>query len=460
MPMQFDGANDVMASVGGASVDNIFAGGGTLMAWIFPIDLTAFPRVFNKASGGAGTDGYSFTIENGVDDRIRFAHGFSTTGGAWVSPTTSIVNGAWQHVAVVYDKDSDANAPVMYIDGALVTTTTDIPAVGTADDDSAEDFVIANENLNDTSEPWDGSIADARAYDRALTAEEIEAIHTSGLNGIVDGLVGRWRLDDTRFNVSGQDFYSGGSTDTIGAALTLTVDLPVVAPAEDGDLLKMVIVSSGDSSGTPEDITTPAGWTLENSGQTDLPATISTPSVWIFTRVASSEPTSYVVTGNQTTTKLGTIMNFKDTATTVDVISSINTGTSSNPVAPSVSPSAPALLVTVVAGDDDDIVPSSGVNFPTGVNGRKTIEATGTGNGCSMLVATELVDAGATGTRTFTFTGSEQWGALSIAFLAGQGATDAYIKDLTDNAAPFMIQSAPIFKEDDSLGLKTRRRAA
>ena len=303
------------------------------------------------------------------------------------------------------------------------------------------------------------SVEDLRVYDRALDATEIQIIaNAKGLDGIEGGQLARWPMRDTRPDVSGQDFYSAGGTNTATNSLTITM---VVQPEnEDDDTMIMVIVSEGDSTGTPENLTTPAGWTHMNAGQTDLPATASTPSVWIYRRTAASEPANYVVTGNQAVNKIGTIMNYKGIPASEDVISSINTGTTAAPIAPSITPSAAALYISVVAADDNDLTPDSSDNFPADVNGRKSVETGGVSpNGCSMLIATELVDAGATGTRTFSLVASEEWGTLSIAFLAGQGVTGEYLRDVSDNALPSIIQSAPIFKEE-SPDIRYRRRAA
>ena len=458
MPMNFDGANDGADIGSPAGLDNIFAGGGTIMGWIRAEGFggSGFGRVFDKSSNNVSAGGWALFVDGGAESSFHFAHDFSTTLGRWLTPVNSVVLNTWIHVVVAYDNSSAANDPAIYIDGVLQTLIETTP-VGTADSDAAEDLMLAN--LEGSPRAFNGQMADMRIYDRVLDAVEVEIIFNGqGVDGILDGILAWWPMADDRPDVAGQDSYSHGQTNTTGASLTLSVDVP--PETEDGDPLLLVLASSGDSSGTPEDITTPAGWTAVNPGQTDLPATFSTPSVWIFERAASSEPASYVVTGNQTTTKLGVILNRKTTnVSAFDVSSNINTGTTATPIAPSISPSANAMVFWICVMDDNDMTPDLLANFPDDTNGRKSAEATGTGNGVSMLIATELVDSGATGTRSFSFGGStEQWGCVSVAYLFGQGATNENLKDYSDNAWPSRYISGPTFTEE-SPDLKERRAA-
>jgi len=292
--------------------------------------------------------------------------------------------------------------------------------------------------------------------DRILDAGEIENIANGhGTDGIINGLVARWPMDDTRPEISGQDFFCQGSVDFSANSGSIEINLPT--EAADGDTLLLVIASGGAGPPAgPENITTPAGWTHINPGQTDLPSTISTPSLWVYRKTASNESASFYVDGDDDTTKLGTLMVFKGIATSEDAISSLNTGTSASPVAPSVTAGGNAIAVRICVCDGNDVDSSSSSNFPAGVNGRKSSSLFGVGNGVGLLIATELVDAGSTGTTTFTLQASEEWGCLTITFLGGQGATNEYLKDYSDNALASTFLSAPKFSEEHP-DIKSRR---
>ncbi len=447
MTVDFDGINDVINLASPAGLDNVWAGGATLMAWVH---LDSFGeasqgRVASKATNIASAGGWGFFPDGaGAVDRLRFVHDWTTTDGDWVTPDSSLTLAAWHHIAVSYNKDAAANDPAFAIDGVAQAVTELSAPAGSAASDAAQIFTLANLSPATTSRSLEGRMADMRLYNRILPIREIASIHSArGVDGIVEGLIARWPMNDGAQGTPGS-LYAQSSTAVVAAALSIVVEVvgPGQPPVQDGDELVLLVASSGDSSGTPENITTPAGWTHRNAGNTDLPATISTPSIWIFTRTAASEPASYTVTGNQTTTKLGSILIFRG-ATGFDVASTINTGTSTLPVSPGVTAGADAIVIHVLCADNNDITPNSSDTYPPNINGRKAFEAIGTGNGVSMGAATEMRASGATGTATWTLQASEQWGCLSLTLLGGGGAVSSYLKDVGPNQFPSIIQSGP-----------------
>lgn len=109
---------------------------------------------------------------------------------------TAVVNdGAWHHVAVTWENDGTPNVTdaLLYVDGlpdaisssgsrTVATTSGDDVKIGIAHDDAI---------------PFGGLIDDVRIYDRALAAAEIAALYAQrGADGIVYGLVSRWRMDE------------------------------------------------------------------------------------------------------------------------------------------------------------------------------------------------------------------------------------------------------------------------
>lgn len=457
MGLEFDGAVDAVNLGSPAALDNIWDGGATVCGWIFVRSFGEGDagRLLDKSSDGGASDGWRINPnDSAFTAALEFIRDFSTTRGRWHSGDNTITLNQWIHVLLTYDSGATANDPDIYLGGVLATVVEVDTPVGAATDDSGELLTMGNLAIDDTVRGFDGFIADTRIYNRILSATEAAVIANGhGIDGIVNGLVARWPCSDS-IDVSGQDFLSEAGQDTVGSSASLTLNVP---GHEDGDTLIMVLASGGDAGGTPENITTPAGWTHINVGQTDLPATASTASVWVYRRTASSEPATYVVSGNQTTTKVGTIMSFKGIATSEDVSSPINTGTSTSPVAPSVVAGDNAMALRICCVDDGAITPDDASNFPAGINSRRAIEDTGVGNGVGLLVATELVDSGATGTRTFTIT-SDEWGCLTITFLGGQGATTAYLRDVSDNALPSNFQGTAVFREEQP-PIKRRRMA-
>ena len=191
--MEFNGASGDVDLGSPAVLDNIFASGGTVEAWIRPDSdgEASLGRIFHKAQWAlrvAGEDELTVGFM-----RIVFFHTFSTTTGSWDSFFTSIPTGVYTHVAVTYDKDSAANDPIFYINGIPINPGEGVTPVGTADDDSASSWIVGNKA--DDTLTFNGTIDDIRAWDDIRTPAEILANYTIKLVGNEAGLVGYWPVD-------------------------------------------------------------------------------------------------------------------------------------------------------------------------------------------------------------------------------------------------------------------------
>ncbi len=257
--LDFD-ANDDRINVGSAAgIDNLFAGGGTISAWIYPEGWGegTYGRIINKTDGG-GLSGFSFNLNetgNAPNYNIAFSHDFSTDWGAWRAPENSIALNEWQHVVVTYDRDNPANDPAIYINGISQTLVEGQTPGGSADSDAAFDMIIGGNNGANRS--FDGFIDDVRIYDRALSAQDVKALYVNSdrycetpdgargniiynrdentmqfCNGVywvsmnpiiepTDGLVGHWKLDEmtgtTAENAANPGTYDGTMTDGLDA---------------------------------------------------------------------------------------------------------------------------------------------------------------------------------------------------------------------------------------------------
>ena len=94
--------------------------------------------------------------------------------GAYIYGSTNIVDDQWHHVAVVHAANS-LGAVTLYVDGKAETATTPGGAeINTILDTlSRDDFRIGN--------TFKGQIDDVLLFDRALTAEQVAALHSAVL---------------------------------------------------------------------------------------------------------------------------------------------------------------------------------------------------------------------------------------------------------------------------------------
>ncbi|KOV72897.1 hydrolase [Streptomyces sp. AS58] len=100
------------------------------------------------------------------------AFAFSTPGGNRARLVTAAEKGRWYHLVGV--RDSTDNTITLYVDGkpaATVTGGAAYPSTG------ALTVGRAQWDGNDT-DFWNGSVDEVHAYDKALTAEEVSALHT------------------------------------------------------------------------------------------------------------------------------------------------------------------------------------------------------------------------------------------------------------------------------------------
>lgn len=168
---QFDGSTSYADLTSLAAVDNIFAGGGTVEAWVKPATAgeNDFGRVFDKNEWGLYLD------DGNINDSISFFHfdaGGGSSSGTWLTPASSITYNVWQHVAVTYDKDSDANDPAIYVNGnALVVTESEIP-VGPMDSDGGDILYAGNRAGSDRT--LDGVMDELRINSTARSVAWIQ----------------------------------------------------------------------------------------------------------------------------------------------------------------------------------------------------------------------------------------------------------------------------------------------
>jgi Concanavalin A-like lectin/glucanases superfamily/Archaeal Type IV pilin, N-terminal/Domain of unknown function (DUF2341) len=159
-------SNDWVQMAASASLNNLFAGGGTFSAWIYPRSVgegassTDGGRIGDKSNSYVGATGWGFGLFTGLN--LSFRKGFSTTAGWWCSPTGSIPVSSWSYVVVTYDNTSAANNPMFYINGASSTTRRMTAPVGNPQSDTGQGMRIGNSNAGNARD-FDGIIDEIRA---------------------------------------------------------------------------------------------------------------------------------------------------------------------------------------------------------------------------------------------------------------------------------------------------------
>jgi hypothetical protein len=170
--LPFNGSNDRIDYGSETELDNVFAGGGTVEAWISPASAgeAGFGRILCKEDNS----GWLLIVDNvNVTSSITFQHeGASGSVGIWAAPNATLAANVWHQVTAVYDKDSSANNAVLFVDGAAVTTTELESPTGPLDSDATSTLVVGNRPAGD------------RAYDGLIDEVRVSTVsHSSGWIG-------------------------------------------------------------------------------------------------------------------------------------------------------------------------------------------------------------------------------------------------------------------------------------
>lgn len=172
----FDGFDDAIVVGTGASIDDVFVGGGTVEAWFKAAGWGEDNRgrIFEKGavSPPSNFSGWLLGVENfSVSGSILFAQG--TSGGApqgsWIAPANSVTLNTWTYVAVVYDSSSTANDPQIFMNGVPVTVTEQGAPGSTISPDAPYAGRIGNRALGDRT--FSGVLDEVRLSRAARSAD-------------------------------------------------------------------------------------------------------------------------------------------------------------------------------------------------------------------------------------------------------------------------------------------------
>jgi hypothetical protein len=169
--LPFNGSTDRIDYGSDTELDNVFTGGGMLEAWIRPASAGegGLGRIISKEN----SSGWLFSVDNvNATSTIAFQHGgASGSDGAWAAPNATLSANVWHQVTVVYDKDSSANDPALFIDGAAVSVNELDGPTGPLDSDAASDLVVGNRPANDRT--FDGLLDEVRVSSKSHSANWI-----------------------------------------------------------------------------------------------------------------------------------------------------------------------------------------------------------------------------------------------------------------------------------------------
>ena len=165
-----------------SDINDIFDGGGTVSAWIYPVDngAAASGRIINKASGTEPTAGWYIRVSDGDSTSCKLALDtkFSSVNGEWISDNRVIKYGQWTHVAINWNDDSDSNNATFFVNGESVALTENGNSTGSYSSDSGRDLLIGNDESG--VKTFHGVITEVSLWDVGLSTAQVQELYNDG----------------------------------------------------------------------------------------------------------------------------------------------------------------------------------------------------------------------------------------------------------------------------------------
>lgn len=180
MPLDFEESLSQLVSIPNEPPFDITAA-ITVTAWI---KVESFTRTWQAilTKGDNSWRLHRQSNSNGVTFHLS-----GVTGGSPGS-AGNVNDGAWHHVGGTYD----GSTIKVWVDGVAL-----ISQAASGSINLGNHLVNIAQNAQQASRWFDGLIDDARVYNRALSDAEMETVFaTKGLDGIVDGIVSRWTMNE------------------------------------------------------------------------------------------------------------------------------------------------------------------------------------------------------------------------------------------------------------------------
>ncbi len=173
---QYNATTSLIAIPGGPHLSNIFAGGGTIRAWVNLAsdgEINQGEILDNWNAGSANGGFFLITRDEAAGMlRLRFYTLWSGADGWWQSTTvSSVAINNWCHLVVTYNSDLTTNDPNIYVNLAPQALTEGGTPTGTISPANNDDLIIGNRF--DASRTADGQIPLVRLWNYILTPGQL-----------------------------------------------------------------------------------------------------------------------------------------------------------------------------------------------------------------------------------------------------------------------------------------------
>lgn len=166
----FDGVDVAVTGGSGATIDNVFAGGATILMRFYPetVGGGSQARLFSKTAMSA------FILQaSGSVCNIWLAQQHSSANGSWSFGVRPVNLNAWNTAQLEYNSDDNSNDPIGIINGTTETPTEQNTPSGTPTSDASDTLYLGNVSALD------------RAFDGYY--HEFAIFKATGITGLYNG---------------------------------------------------------------------------------------------------------------------------------------------------------------------------------------------------------------------------------------------------------------------------------
>ncbi len=226
--LDLDGVNDGIDVPSSSSISP--TSGITVAAWVRPwVSNGIRQAIFQK--GGA----YYLNIRDG---KPQF-YWYGVQAGSYVVANTILPVGVWSHLAVTYDK----TAVVFYVNGQVAYTHL-TNGTGVA---NSNPLGIGFGGVGSDTDRWlNGSLDDARLYNRALSAGQVRTLYDYGADEDLDGL---GNLDELAYGAHPEKWDTDGDGTDDGDEVHSGTDPTVPNVSTNPPSISGVVTYKGSSTG-------------------------------------------------------------------------------------------------------------------------------------------------------------------------------------------------------------------
>lgn len=223
--LAFDGADDYISIANETNFDFERTDPFSISVWINRASNADEDDILEKVDDLNNFRGYALWMESGDDDvKLDVTNSAASNQASRITDTDALTPGSWHHIVATYDGSSTAGGINIYINGSLATMVSTVDNLsGTILND---DPVLLGVDVADSGCcEFNGSIDDARIYNRVLSPAEVTALYNLSdykTNVVPSGLIGHWRLDETTGTTVADS--SGNNYDGVADAAVTTTD--------------------------------------------------------------------------------------------------------------------------------------------------------------------------------------------------------------------------------------------